>query len=339
VGPSVKIGLVAPFEGRYRYIGYDVIYAARLAVREANANGGINGYTIQLVAYDDSGDADTAAGCVRKLGFDPLVVGAVGHFRADVTAKVGGEYRDAGLGLLSPASYARPHAPADWHLFQIAPTADRVADGVLDRVEAGGYATTCILAQETALAAAIQVAARRRNVVIEPCASLATSGYAAAIAAASPGSVILDASPTAAGEAAWALHQAGWRGAIVGGHDLTATDYSAIARDGARASCVTPWPLPREVPSGDAFASRYLEVSNGLPPGRLAMPAYEATWALLEAIERSTLGGAAPSREGVLDALADTDRAGLLGTITFGDERLWEDAPLHHCEVYAPAGN
>ena len=30
----VKIGLVAPFEGRYREIGYDVIPAARLAVRE-----------------------------------------------------------------------------------------------------------------------------------------------------------------------------------------------------------------------------------------------------------------------------------------------------------------
>ena len=29
--PVVKIGLVAPFEGRYRQIGYEAIYAARLA--------------------------------------------------------------------------------------------------------------------------------------------------------------------------------------------------------------------------------------------------------------------------------------------------------------------
>jgi len=35
--PVVKIGLVAPFEGRYRPIGYEAIYAARLAIREINA--------------------------------------------------------------------------------------------------------------------------------------------------------------------------------------------------------------------------------------------------------------------------------------------------------------
>lgn len=34
VDPVVKIGLVAPFEGRHRAIGYDAIYSARLAVRD-----------------------------------------------------------------------------------------------------------------------------------------------------------------------------------------------------------------------------------------------------------------------------------------------------------------
>ena len=37
VRPVIKIGLVAPFEGRDRAIGYDAVYAARLAVRQANA--------------------------------------------------------------------------------------------------------------------------------------------------------------------------------------------------------------------------------------------------------------------------------------------------------------
>lgn len=39
----IKIGLVAPFEGRYRYVGYDAIYAARMAVQEINAAGGAGG--------------------------------------------------------------------------------------------------------------------------------------------------------------------------------------------------------------------------------------------------------------------------------------------------------
>ncbi|HIE37729.1 MAG TPA: hypothetical protein EYP77_01440, partial [Anaerolineae bacterium] len=33
VHPTVKIGLVAPFEGRYRYVGYDLFPAVRLALR------------------------------------------------------------------------------------------------------------------------------------------------------------------------------------------------------------------------------------------------------------------------------------------------------------------
>ncbi|MCA9936880.1 MAG: ABC transporter substrate-binding protein, partial [Anaerolineales bacterium] len=56
VDPVVKVGLVGPFEGANRAIGYDVIYSARLAVREINAAGGVGGYRLSLVALDDSGD-------------------------------------------------------------------------------------------------------------------------------------------------------------------------------------------------------------------------------------------------------------------------------------------
>src|SRR5919108_607445 len=59
--PVVKIGLVAPFEGRYREVGYEVIYAVRLAVREANAGGGVAGYSVELTALDDGGDSALAA--------------------------------------------------------------------------------------------------------------------------------------------------------------------------------------------------------------------------------------------------------------------------------------
>jgi ABC-type branched-subunit amino acid transport system substrate-binding protein len=51
--PVVKIGLVAPFEGRERAVGYDAVYAARLAVREVSASQ--DEYDVELVALDDSG--------------------------------------------------------------------------------------------------------------------------------------------------------------------------------------------------------------------------------------------------------------------------------------------
>jgi len=87
--PVVKIGLVAPFEGRYRPIGYEAIYAARLAIREVNARGGINGRRVELVALDDR-----------------QVVAVVGHYRpagTDAALKI---YCEAGLPAIAIESAA-----------------------------------------------------------------------------------------------------------------------------------------------------------------------------------------------------------------------------------------
>lgn len=106
--PTFKIGLVAPFEGRYRPVGYDAIYAARLAVRQANATGGLHGYRIELIAYDDGGHPEMAARQARQLALDPAVMGVIGHFRSDTTQAAAPAYLRAGLALLAPAN-----VPAD----------------------------------------------------------------------------------------------------------------------------------------------------------------------------------------------------------------------------------
>ena len=85
VDPVVKVGLVAPFEGRHRAVGYDVLYSARLAVREVNAAGGIGGTRIALVALDDSGSPEFAEATAESLVVDPAVVAVVGHWLPDTT--------------------------------------------------------------------------------------------------------------------------------------------------------------------------------------------------------------------------------------------------------------
>lgn len=100
VDPVVKIGLVAPFEGRHRAIGYDAIYSARLAVRQINAAGGVGGHRVALVALDDRGDAALARQAAASLAVDPAVVAVVGHYLPDVTADAAPIYEAAGLSLL-----------------------------------------------------------------------------------------------------------------------------------------------------------------------------------------------------------------------------------------------
>ncbi len=97
VPPVVKIGLVGPFEGRHRDIGYDVIYSARLAVREENTRDDMGGYRVALVALDDFGDPDTAEEIARSLVLDPAVVAVVGHWLPETTEAAAPVYRAAGL--------------------------------------------------------------------------------------------------------------------------------------------------------------------------------------------------------------------------------------------------
>ena len=102
--PVVKIAFVAPFEGRYRDIGYEVTWAFRLAVREANLAGGVGGYSIEILSLDDSGDPAQAAEQARKVAADPQVAAVIGHWRESTTQAAAPVYDAAGIPLVATGS-------------------------------------------------------------------------------------------------------------------------------------------------------------------------------------------------------------------------------------------
>lgn len=78
-----KIALLAPFEGQYREIGYNALYAARLAFGDARPR------NIQLLAVDDGGTRASAVARVRALNLDPAVLAiiALGPVATDPSAQ------------------------------------------------------------------------------------------------------------------------------------------------------------------------------------------------------------------------------------------------------------
>lgn len=62
-----KIALLAPFEGRYREVGYNALYAARLALTDLAAD------SIHLLAVDDGGSIEQATRHAKALSQDPSV--------------------------------------------------------------------------------------------------------------------------------------------------------------------------------------------------------------------------------------------------------------------------
>jgi hypothetical protein len=81
--PLTRIALLAPFEGRYREVGYNAYYAALLALNDPRAT------HTELLAVDDGGTPATAAERAAALARDPLVKGiiALGYDAADPTAQ------------------------------------------------------------------------------------------------------------------------------------------------------------------------------------------------------------------------------------------------------------
>lgn len=117
VDPVLKIGLVAPFEGEQRNIGYDVLYSARLAVREVNAAGGVNGYRLNLVAYDDSTYPSEAMNVAEALIVDPDVIAVLGHWQPQTNSAAQPLYATANMPfvpLLPDATFDPAALPADF---------------------------------------------------------------------------------------------------------------------------------------------------------------------------------------------------------------------------------
>lgn len=105
VKPTVKIGLSAPFEGLHRDLGYEALHAVRLAVRQRNEAGGIDGrYLVELVALNDLNEAEEAVVQARKMAVDTGVMGVLGGWSPVAAQAAAPEYEQLGLAFLSPGA-------------------------------------------------------------------------------------------------------------------------------------------------------------------------------------------------------------------------------------------
>jgi hypothetical protein len=241
----VRIGFVAPFEGRYREIGSDVIPAARLAIREwaaASANDRA-GLAFELVAYDDMGDPALAAAQAEKLAADPDVAAVIGHWRDETTLAAAPIYAEAGLPLVT---FTTTDVISGGEVTNLAPSAEALS------------AAAEAWAQAEGINAAVQ---------IEPLAEVDKAVAAARQAGADDQAAI--------GGPVWGLGQFG----ALGGEWVEGLYYvSGAAAPGMADDAFLP-------PGGlDGFAAGYEEGSLGTPPGPLAEAAYYATWLAMEQI-------------------------------------------------------
>jgi branched-chain amino acid transport system substrate-binding protein len=119
-GGTIKIGFFSPQSGFAASDGKSALDAANLAVKHLNADGGLNGATIELVPYDDGSDAKQAVSIATKLTTQDNVAAVVSGSYSDQTLAAASIFQRAGIPMT--AAYAvNPGIPATGDgMFQIA---------------------------------------------------------------------------------------------------------------------------------------------------------------------------------------------------------------------------
>jgi branched-chain amino acid transport system substrate-binding protein len=301
--PTVKIGLVAPFEGEYRSTGYEVLFAVKLALQQYNQRQGSNGYRVELVALNDFNDPTEARRQAEALVTDPDVVGVIGHLTASSTIAALPVYRAAGLAVVSPWSIA-PSVLADEAagVVSIAATTAETQAKLAEVQQAAGIGSPVTL---TALPSAAQL----------PLANQAVTIDADAVTA---GNILLSLAATGHLSARFGQVETGNRQLV---------QVAGPAADGF--VFVSPGPDAGGIKAPGGFMEAYQALA-GLPPGPRAVLAYDATHVLLNAIEQisNRWYNNCPERAEIFHIIPQTHISGLSGEISFTPGGQRRNAPV-----------
>ncbi len=98
----IKIAVGAPLTGPLAKQGQEVANAAKLAVEEWNAKGGVLGQKIQLLEADDQGNPQVGIAAAEKVAADPAVIATVWGITSVTCIPVSEVLHKSSVVLVSP---------------------------------------------------------------------------------------------------------------------------------------------------------------------------------------------------------------------------------------------
>ncbi len=101
---TVKIAVVGPQTGDYAEYGKGFKQAVELMAAQWNADGGVLGRQVEVVAFDDKNDPKEAAIIAERIVSDDSFVAVVGHFASGVCMAASPTYQAAGIVEISPSA-------------------------------------------------------------------------------------------------------------------------------------------------------------------------------------------------------------------------------------------
>ncbi|OJF12018.1 branched-chain amino acid ABC transporter substrate-binding protein [Couchioplanes caeruleus] len=321
----IRLGTLAPLSGRSSPSGEAMVHAARLAVDEANAKGGVLGRRVELVIGDDACDPGTAVTAARDLVVQDITV-SVGGYCSSATVPTLKIFRSAGVPMvISQSNSTDLLAPKYDSVFLLSGTVAAEADFAVDWMKRLGGSRLALVHDGTSfpmtLAGSTAASAKRKGLAVS--AELELSQGAPSYARIAD-AVIRGGADVAyytgyyaeANQLIADLRARGFDGKILVGDG--ATDGPLLEGLGAaqtRDLYGTAMLWPELMPELKEWSQRY-RTAVGVEPGPSTVEAYDAVTVALDAIRRA----GSTDRAAVRKAIAETNMTAMSGKVSFNPD-------------------
>jgi branched-chain amino acid transport system substrate-binding protein len=322
---TLTIGVIAPLTGDLAAIGQGIKNGVDLAVKQANTNKTVPGYTLKMDAQDDTAKADVGATVAAKLVADNTVAGVVGPLNSSVAKSVAPVMASADLTEISPSNS----------------NVDLTGRGALST---GGTQTRPYKSYFRVVATddiqgpfAAQFAVNtlgKKTIAIVHDKKAYGQGLAQAFAkeAAKDGAKVLKTETINPGDKDFSggeypeaslltkqMKAAGLKIPLMGGDGVQADDFIKIGGAAAEGDYATALGAPPEsLPSAKQFLTDYAAQKYADPIGPYGAYAYDAANIIIQALKTAASGKSGQAlRDAVTAAVQNTNTTGATGALSF----------------------
>lgn len=326
---EITLAFVGPQTGDNAEYGKSMKTAAQIAVDEWNEKGGVIGKKIKLVDYDDANSSEQAASIAEKIVGDKSISAVMGHFSSGVAMTAAEVYQEAEIALVNGSAAHMDYAKIGDAIFRNNAIYTTDANTMLQIMEYLGVKKFGILNPNNdagiSVTSAVEDMMERYGdkypiELVEPqLYEDGTVDFTASVAWFQEQGVeaVYSSGPYSACAPFIQQYRAKDKDVkfVMSAACFSKEFLELAGKDGEGVVIGTSFFYGSEDEKIKSFAEKYTK-AYGSEPSTFAAQIYDATYAILYAIEK----GESAERADIVKNLADTDFQGVTGKITFDEE-------------------
>lgn len=330
---EIKVGNVNPLSGDSALYGTDQQRGFSMAIEEINEMGGVYGATITLDDYDDQGDAQRAAQGAQKYADDDSYYAIIGSSLSNATLAMAPIIDDAGIVEMVVSSSSPSLHDCSDYFFRMAVQDDQVGPQMAKAIMDKGYTNIEVLYPnndfginlDTNLEAYVE---ENGGTIVNSIDYNASDQDFTAICTTvkndAPEAVALCGTVQDSSLLINQLRAAGVDAFLMGGTSLYNSKALEIAGDNMEGvGCISVYISSNPDEKVQSFVEKYNE-KYGETPDAFAAMAYDEAYVFAIACGHAMEANDGElTREGIMEALKETDYDGVTGTVTFDDTNEW----------------